>query len=299
MVSDIIWHDSEPSLRRPLLLIAFEGLFDAAEAATSALTWIEERTDSTLMAEIDAETFFNFQEVRPMVRLDESGQRVIDWPTTRLWACRTEDERDLLVMTGVEPHLRWRGFADCLVEIARRSHAEMVVTVGAMVSMVPHTRPFPITGSASDPDLAGRLQLSLPSYQGPTGVVGVVNQRVHEAGLPIISLRASIPHYLPGPPNPKATQALLRRIEQTARVRTGYEELDADVAEWVQRVDAAVVSDDESRAYVSKLEQQVDSDEELLPSGDDLAAELEAFLRDRGDEAGEGGSEPGEAPSPD
>lgn len=278
-MSEVRWNEI-PELRRPLLLMAFEGLFDAAESATEALAWIRDRAETTEIAEIDPETYFNFHETRPMVRFDSDGKRVIDWPTTRVWACETDADRDLLLMTGIEPQLRWRGFADDVLEVVRRSRAEMAVTVGAMVSMVPHTRPFPITGSAANPELARRLGLDQPSYQGPTGVVGVIHDRLDRSEVPIMSIRASVPHYVPGPPNPKATRALLRRIQQTTAVPTGYEDLDGAVNEWADRVDQAVQSDDESRDYVNRLEQQVDSNEEMLPSGDALAAELEAFLRD-------------------
>jgi predicted ATP-grasp superfamily ATP-dependent carboligase len=189
--------------------------------------------------------------------------------------------RDLVVMTGIEPHLRWGGFADHVVEVARRSGCEKVVTVGAFNAMVPHTRPFAVTASAVHPELVRRLSLSRPTYEGPTGLVGVISERVERASIPAISLRVSVPHYVPGPPNPKATRALLRRLEQTTGVATAYEDLDKEVSEWLNRVDQAVASDEESRNYVSHLERQVDSREELLPSGDDLAAELEAFLRDQ------------------
>ncbi len=278
--TELTWYEL-PSLRRPLLLVAFEGLFDAAEAATAALQWICQRTESAEVAMIDPETFFNFQEARPMVRIDADGERVIDWPTTEVYSVTTDSPRDLVVMTGVEPHLRWPSFADHVLEVARRSGCEMVVTVGAYIGMVPHTRPFSVTGSAVHPDLARRLNLSRPSYQGPTGVVGVINARLERSNVPVISLRVEVPHYVPGPPNPKATQALLRRLEHTTGVETGYQELDTDVAEWMSRVDQAVSADDESREYVERLERQVDSDEELLPTGDDLAAELEAFLREQ------------------
>lgn len=284
VVSDLSWQ-SHPPLRRPILLLAFEGLFDAAEAATDALAWIRDRTTATEIAEIDPEEYFNFQEARPVVRKDGQGGRTLTWPTTKVFACETEDVRDLVIMTGVEPHLRWRSFSDQIVEVARRSGAEMVITVGAMVSMVPHSRPLSVTGSAADAELAERLSLDRPSYQGPTGVVGVINQRLHEAGLPVISLRVAVPHYVPSAPNPKATRALLRRIQQTTRVVTNYEELDPAASEWVHRMDAAVASEDESADYVTRLENQVDSTESLLPSGDDLAAELEAFLRDRSGDA--------------
>lgn len=284
-MSDLIWSDEadqlRAGLRRPLLLLGFEGLFDAANAATTALASIRADADSTQIAEVDPEGFFNFQETRPLVSFDEAGDRQLTWPSTRVFACRTVDARDLIVMTGIEPHLRWKTFADQIVEVARRTGSEMVVTVGAMVSMVPHTRPFAVTGSSGDHELADRLGLDRPSYQGPTGVVGVINQRVEQKGVPIISIRVAVPHYVPGPPNPKATRALLRQIQGTTRVTTNYESLDADVVEWQARVDAAVASDDESASYVRRLEEQMDGSEELLPSGDDLAAELEAFLRER------------------
>jgi proteasome assembly chaperone (PAC2) family protein len=279
-VSELTWYDL-PELRRPLLLVAFEGMFDAAEAATGALDWIRERADAAAIGMIDPEYYYNFQEARPMVRIAEDGSRVIDWPSTEIWSATTSSARDLVVMSGVEPHLRWPSFAEHVLEVARRSRCEMVVTVGAFIGMVPHTRPFTVTGSAVHPDLARRLNLSQPTYQGPTGVVGVINARLEESSVPVISLRVEVPHYVPGAPNPKATQALLRRLEQTTGVETGYEDLDAQVSDWVSRVDRAVAADEESRDYVSRLERQVDSTEELLPTGDDLAAELEAFLRDQ------------------
>lgn len=278
-VSDLIWSES-PELRRPLLLVAFEGVFDAAESATSALRWISDHNDASTIAEIDPEQFYNFQETRPMARIDSDGRRVIDWPGAEIQAARTDSGRDLVIMTGMEPHLRWSTFSDHVVEVARRSGCEMVVTVGAMVAMVPHTRPFGVIGSAIHPELARRLNLSKPSYEGPTSLIGVLNAQLERANIPVISLRVQVPHYVPGPPNPKATRALLRRLQQTTGVPTSYEDLDGQVSDWVSQVDKAVASDDESQQYVARLERQVDSDEELLPSGDDLAAELEAFLRD-------------------
>lgn len=278
--NELTWFEA-PELRRPLLLVAFEGLFDAAEAATTALSWIRDRTESAEIANIDPETFFNFQEARPIVRIDPEGDRVIDWPSTEVHCISTDGPRDLVVMTGTEPHLRWSSFAEHVLEVARRSRCEMVVTVGAFVGMIPHTRPFSVTGSAVHPELARRLNLNRPSYQGPTGVAGVINERLERSSMPVISLRVEVPHYVPGPPNPKATRALLRRLEQTTGVDTGYAELDSDVNDWVARVDQAVLADDESREYVERLERQVDSNEDFLPTGDDLAAELEAFLREQ------------------
>ena len=280
VVSDLQWFDV-PQLERPVLLVAFRGLFDAAQAATDAVGWLRDRGQSQKVASIDPEEFFNFQENRPLVRLDAAGERVIEWPMNDIWASHPESGRDLLLLSGHEPNLRWGAFADRLLDAVRRTGAEMVVTVGSMVAMVPHTRPLGVTGSAAHPELARRLGLGRPTYQGPTGVVGVIHDRLDRSGVPVISLRVAIPHYVPGPPNPKATRALLRRLQQTLGCTTGYEDLDPAVTEWVSRVDQAVQSDDESRDYVARLERQVDSDEDRLPSGDDLAAELEAFLRDQ------------------
>lgn len=277
---DLQWSDP-PQLNRPVLLVAFRGLFDAAQAATDAVGWLRDRSPAQRVAAIDPEEFFNFQESRPIVRLDASGDRVIEWPSNEVWASHPDTGRDLLLLSGNEPHLRWGTFADLLLDVVRRTGVEMVVTLGSMVSMVPHTRPFGVTGSAAHAELARRLGLGRPSYQGPTGVVGVIHDRLDRAGVPVISLRVAIPHYVPSPPNPKATRALLRRLQQTLGCTTGYEDLDPAVTEWVSRVDMAVQSDDESRDYVARLERQVDSDEDRLPSGDDLAAELEAFLREQ------------------
>lgn len=282
LVPDLKWL-TVPPLRRPFLLMSFEGLFDAGGAATGALAQIRARSETTEIAEIDAEDFFNFAEQRPQVTIDD-GVRSINWPSTKVWACKTDGPRDLVVMSGVEPHLRWSSFSDQIVDVVRRSGAELAITVGAMVSMVPHTRTFGVTGSAADPVLADRLGLDRPSYQGPTGVVGVINERLDTKGLAVMSLRVDVPHYVPAAPNPKAAQALLRRIQQTTAVPTGYEALDSEAQDWVRRVDGAVASDPDSQAYVDRLEKQVDSNPEMLPSGDDLAAELEAFLRDRSDD---------------
>jgi proteasome assembly chaperone (PAC2) family protein len=309
---ELTWY-SEPELVQPLLVIAFEGLFDAAEAASGALEWIRGRTTPEPLAMIDPERFYNFQEARPMVRLDQHGSRVIDWPTIEVEAVRNEGARDVLLMVGTEPQYRWQAFSRHVLDVATRAGCEMVVTLGAFVGMVPHSRPFTVTGSVADADLAARLQLSTPTYQGPTGLIGVINAGLEQAQIPVVSLRVEVPHYVPGAPNPKATQALLRRLEHTTGISTGFEELDASVQDWVERVDQAVASDDESREYVARLERQVDSSESSLPTGDDLAAELEAFLRDRpvpdvGDQdrghvesgpVGPGSGEPDEEVEPD
>ena len=269
-------------LDRPILVVAFRGLFDAAGSATSAVEWLAERLDSVQVGDVDPETFFDFTQERPVVESDDHDVRWIRWATNRVLAVRTtEGQRDLVLVSGVEPHLRWRTFTEALLEAATRSGSRMVVTLGSMSGMSPHTRPPAVTGSSTNRDLADRLGLDRPSYQGPTGVVGVLHDTLDRAGVPVISLRVSVPYYLPDSPNPKATRALLRRFEQVSGIDTAHADLDGPAAEWQSRVEQAVDGDDEVRAHVRRLESQVDQSEDLMPRGDDLAAELEAFLREQ------------------
>ena len=234
------------------------------------------------MGEIDSETFFDFTQERPSISFDKNGERALTWPKNKIVSMKTnENERDLLAISGIEPHLRWRTFSELLIEIVNRSNVESVLTLGSMVGMTPHSRPLTVTGSSTNPELAERLNLEKPSYQGPTGIVGVLHDALDRSKIPVISLRVSVPHYVPDSPNPKATRALLRRFEQVTGVTTEYEELDGPAADWQKQVDAAVASDDEITAYVTRLETAIDEDENLLPSGDDLAAEFEAFLREQ------------------
>jgi proteasome assembly chaperone (PAC2) family protein len=282
-MSELRWV-SEPDLNKPLLVVALKGLFDAAEGATTAIERLVRSHNATHIADIDPETFFNFQEERPIVSLDTNGERIITWPEARCYAASTDGEgRDLVLVSGVEPHMRWRTFADTLLELAKSTGAEMVITLGAMVGMAPHTRPLGVVGSAADTAVADRLGLGRPSYQGPTGLVGVLHDRLDNEGMPVVSLRVSVPHYVPGPPNPEATRSLLARFELVTGVNTGHSELDEPALDWRRRIDAAVANDDELRDYVLQLEEQVD-ESEVLPTGDDLAAELEAFLRDQHDD---------------
>ena len=279
----ILDYDSLDSLTRPVLVVAFKGLFDASGSATSALEWLMEKSESENIGEIDSETFFDFTQERPLISFDKNGERTLTWPKNKIVTIKTNgNERDLLAISGIEPHLRWRTFSKLLIEIVNKSNAESVLTLGSMVGMTPHSRPLTVTGSSTNREIAERLHLEKPSYQGPTGIVGVLHDALDRSKIPVISLRVSVPHYVPDSPNPKATRALLRRFEQVTGVTTEYEELDGPAADWQKQVDAAVASDDEITAYVTRLETAIDEDENLLPSGDDLAAEFEAFLREQG-----------------
>ena len=277
-MSEVVWEES-PSLNRPLMVVAFEGWFDAGECATSALSWLATRHGGAQVASIDPEEFFDFQENRPHVAFDEHGERCIRWPSNEILAAETAPEHDLLLLSGVEPRLKWRTFCDALIEVIRDTSTELVVTVGSLVGNVPHTRPSNVRGSASDPMLASRLGLDRPTYEGPTGVVGAFHDALDRAGVPVISLRVSVPHYVSGPLNPKGQQALLRRLEQVTGVPTASDELDGAVAEWEERVSGAVGSDEDVVAYVARLEAEADARAENDIDGDELASEIEEFLR--------------------
>lgn len=278
---ELIWRSDPPS-GQPIMAVALRGLFDVAGAATDAISHLDQRGTPTEIASIDPEVFFDFTQERPLVRLNDDGTRSLTWPKNDARAVTLDEEHNLVTLAGIEPHLRWRTFADAIAAIAVRCDAKLVVTLGAMVGMAPHTRPLGVVGSATNPELARRLGLSRPSYEGPTGLVGVLHDSLNQAKLPVISLRVSVPHYVPSAPNPEATRSLLARFELVTGITTDHRTLDDAAADWRQRVDSAVSDDDEMATYVSQLEQQVDaSADDLLPSGDDLAAELQAFLRDQ------------------
>ncbi len=291
-MTELVWH-AEPTTERPLVVLAFRGLFDAAGAATAAVNWLRNNagTNARSIAHIDPELLYDFTQERPHVRVLPSGRREIVWPQNEFFTLRADEHRDLVLCAGVEPHLRWRTFGEHVLAVAQRCGAEMVVTLGAMVGVVAHTRPLPVTGSATNPVLAERLGLGSPSYEGPTGVIGTLHDLLDRAGMPVVSLRVAVPHYVPSPPNPKATHALLRHFERVTGVGTGAGRLEAAAADWERQVTMAASDDPQVLTYVRRLEEQHDA-EEPLPSGDDLAAELERFLREHRDD-GPGG--PGDA----
>ena len=276
--------EMELDLQRPIAVVALAGLFDVGGAATAAVDWLRTLHDGVHLGSIDPERYYDFQQQRPVVYLDDEGNRRIRWPENHWHGAVTGDGHDLLVLSGIEPHLRWRTFCESMHEMVRGEGAEMVVTIGSSLGMAPHTRPLEVVGSAVNPTLARRLGLGSPSYQGPTGVVGAFHDLLDRSGLPVISLRVSVPHYVQGAPNPKATQALLRRFELVTGIRTGHAELDEAAAEWEQRVDEAVRDDREIQTYVAQLERQIDESTDLLAGADSLADEVEAFLREQNDE---------------
>ncbi|MGD9795125.1 MAG: PAC2 family protein [Acidimicrobiia bacterium] len=284
-MSELTWTGGR-ALDRPVLVAAFSGLFDAGSVATGAIDHLIEHLDATPIARIDPENFYDFQQARPRVELLPEGLRRVVWPEIMAHATSSRPgQRDLVLVTGVEPHFRWRTFTELVVEIARRSGAEMIVTLGGNPAQTPHTRPPVVFGSSTNAQLASRLGLSRPQYQGVTGVLGVLQAALDHGTTPAIAMRVDVPHYAAGDVNPKGVMALLRHLEHVTGVGTGHAALTPQVAQWESRLDAAVADDGDARSYVAQLEARYDSlTERQVASGDDIAAELEKFLREqRGD----------------
>ncbi len=277
----VVWEGS-PNLHNPLLLVAFEGWFDAGECATGALAWMRERSEARRVCHIDPEEFFDFQESRPNIEITPQGERRIRWPGAECHVVPAAPPHDLVLLSGVEPRMRWRKFCEGVTNIALELGCQMVVTLGAMVAGVSHSRDASVKGSAANGDLAARLGLDSPSYQGPTGIIGTLHDALDRASLPVVSLRVGVPHYVAGPPNPKGTRALLAHFETVTGVPTGYRELDSNVQTWEQRVNEAVARDPEIVSYIRQLEEEADrAEREQLPSGEDIALEFQKFLAEQ------------------
>ena len=284
----ILWEGDPPELRSPTLVCAFAGWNDAASAASTALEAVAASLDPEVTARIDPEDFYDFQVNRPTIRLVEGQTREIDWPANTLLSVRVPTaERDLVLLSGVEPNLRWRTFADSIVSAAEQLGVEMVVSLGALMADVAHTRPVPITGLASDPDLVEQLGMSRSSYEGPTGIVGVVHDACRRHGMTSASLWAAVPHYVAAVPNPKAALALLRRLEGLTGIAVEASELEEETSDYEEQIGRAIAANPEIEELVSRIEaEQVDlltEEGEDLPSADTIAREFQRFLRQRGD----------------
>ena len=280
---------SQPELERPVLLAAFRGWNDGAQAASLAAGYLAKTWGAEQFADIDPEDFFDFQATRPHVSLEEGLTRRIDWPETGFYHARPEGlDRDIVLLLGIEPNLRWRTFTDLVVGLAQDLEIELMITLGALLADVPHTRPAPVTGSATDEELVQRLGLSASRYEGPTGIVGVLHDACRQAGIPSASLWAAVPHYVSLTPSPRAAVALCERLGDLIGVEVDVDELEEAAQAYEEQVSEAVASDEETASYVEELERRSDSIEEStdLPSGDALAAELTRFLRERDEENG-------------
>ena len=281
---------SRPELENPILIAAFRGWNDGGQGASLATGYLAKLWDATRFAEIEPENFFDFQATRPHVSLEEGLTRRIDWPETVFYHARPEGlDRDVVLLLGIEPNLRWRTFTELVVGLARDLGTELLITLGALLADVPHTRSAPVTGSATDEELVERLGLSASRYEGPTGIVGVIHDACGRSGIPSASLWAAVPHYVSLTPSPRGALALCERLGAVLGIEIEADELEEAARNYEEQVSEAVASDEETAAYVDELERRSDQldDATELPSGDALAAELTRFLRERDEEDGE------------
>jgi len=270
-------------LRDPVVIAAFEGWNDAGDAATAAVEHLEVAWSARPVAAIDPDDYYDFQVNRPTVTLIDGLTRRIQWPTTRLSLCRLE-KRDVVLIRGLEPNMRWRAFCDELLGICHELEVEMCVTLGALLADAPHSRPVPVTGTASDAAMAARLRLDRSRYEGPTGIVGVFHEACLRAELPTVSFWAAVPHYVSQPPCPKATLALLHRVEDLLELPVPLGDLPESARAWERGVDELAEEDSEVAEYVHSLEQRDDITELPEATGDEIAKEFERYLRRGGDD---------------
>ncbi len=278
-----------PVLDRPILIAAFRGWNDGGQGASLAAGYLAKLWDAEQIADVDPETFFDFQATRPHVKLVDGLTRQIDWPETVFYRARVDGlERDLVLLLGIEPNLRWRAFTELITDYAEELGVELVVTLGSLLADIPHTRPSPVTGSASDEELVERLGLQASRYEGPTGIVGILHDACKQRELPSASLWAAVPHYVSLTPSPRAALALCERLGDILGVEIDVEELREASEGYAEQVTRAVAADSDTQAYVEDLERRADEfDEEDIPSGEALAAELTRFLRERDRKNGE------------
>ncbi|MGZ4380065.1 MAG: PAC2 family protein [Gaiellaceae bacterium] len=279
-----------PSLERPVLITAFRGWNDGGQGASLAGGYLARAWDATRFAEIDPEEFYDFQATRPHVSLEEGLTRRIDWPENAFYYTRVPGtDRDVVLLLGIEPNLRWRTFSDLVVGLAKELQVELAVTMGSLLADVPHTRPSPVTASASDPHLIEALDLQPSRYEGPTGIVGTLHDACRRAGIASVSIWAAVPHYVSLAPSPRAALALCDKLGELLGAEIDTAELQEAADQYAEQVTEAVSTDAETQAYVEELEQRTDAIDavEDLPSGESLAAELTEFLRERDQEDGE------------
>ncbi|HYH54290.1 MAG TPA: PAC2 family protein [Solirubrobacterales bacterium] len=288
-MDSLTWEGDLPHLRAPVMVCAFRGWNDAAAAASTALTAIAASLDADLIARVDPEEYFDFQSTRPTISMDEGQTRRIDWPENNLFAVRIPAaDRDLVLLDGTEPNLRWRTFSETIATAADALGVEMVVTLGALIAEVSHTLPVPITGLASSSALVDELELEHSNYEGPTGIVGVVHDLCRQNGIDSASLWAAVPHYVAAVPNPKAALALLRRLEGLTGIAVEASALEEETADYEEQIGRAVAANPEIEELVTRIEaEQADLIEEggEVPNADTLAREFQQFLKQRGQDS--------------
>lgn len=273
---------SEPAfaLRNPVLIAAFEGWNDAGESATGAITHLLTVWSHQELASVDPEDYYDFQVNRPTIKVDEKIVREIIWPNTIVYAVSTPHlSHDFLVVKGIEPSMRWRRFADELLDLADDYEVSLLITMGALLADTPHTRPISVTGSGSHPDVAERLGVEISRYEGPTGIVGVLQDAANRRDLDAVSLWAAVPHYVSTPPSPKASLALVNALEDFLEISISQGDLPERATSWERQVDQMAAEDSEVGDYVKQLESSKDSNDIPELSGEILAREVERFLR--------------------
>jgi proteasome assembly chaperone (PAC2) family protein len=294
MADGLVW-DQHPELNHPLLVAAFSGWNDAGDAATGAADWLVRRGSATRFASIDSDEYVDYQSRRPHIELSDGVARGITWPANDCYAA-TFRERDVVVVRGVEPNVRWKGFCDAIMAVASVTGCDMVVTMGALLGDVPHSRTVRVTGSTTDAELGAGLGLERSRYEGPTGIVGVLHDACRVAGVRSASLWAPVPHYVATPPSPPATRALLERFGVLAGLTFDFQGLDQLAELWRLQVDRAIADNDEVTTYVRELEARIDAEDatqrgivlgdhpaggRVVPDADALAEEVERFLREQ------------------
>ncbi|HET8559017.1 MAG TPA: PAC2 family protein [Marmoricola sp.] len=279
--------DEVPSLVNPVLISAFEGWNDAAAAATGVVDHLIDVWDARLVAAVDPEDFYDFQMNRPVVGTNPDGMRRITWPSTQLHVVRPPgSHRDVVLLRGIEPNMRWRQFCAELLAAADDLGVQLVVTLGALLAEIPHTRPIQVSGTATEVDLEDRLKLEPSTYEGPTGIVGVFQDACSRVDLPAVSFWAAVPHYLPQPPCPKATLALLGQVEDLLEISIPLGDLPEESRAWDRGVAELEEEDEEMAEYVRSLEEAQDTAELPEASGEAIAREFERYLKRRDNPGG-------------
>ena len=282
--------DGIGDLTSPVIIAAFEGWNDAGEAASGVISHLSLAWQAVPAGSIDPEDYYDFQVTRPVMEVAEGRTERLVWPTTRLLTAKQDQsDRDIILVQGIEPNMRWRGFCAELVESFASLRAELVVLLGALLADSPHTRPVPVTAAASNPALAADLRAEPVDYKGPTGIVGVLQHACADAGIPAVSLWASVPHYVAQPPSPKATLALIRGVEDVLDLSLPLADLPQEARAWERGVDELAEQDTEVAEYVRTLEEAKDATDLPEASGDAIAREFERYLRRRRDPGERGG----------
>ncbi|WP_309080114.1 PAC2 family protein [Zhihengliuella sp.] len=291
--SEVSGAEPAPGKRPAVMLVAFEGWNDAGSAASDAVALLERELEAESIATIGDDDYYDYQFSRPSVRRTSAGQRFIQWPTTRfLRAARPDRSHDLLLVRGVEPTYRWKAFCAELLTLAEAQNVQAVVLTGALLADSPHTRPVPLSVTSDDATVREGLGAESPGYEGPTGIVGVLAAVAEAAGLPTVSVWAAVPHYVAQSPSPKATYALLRRLEDLLEIEVDLHLLGEDAEAWERGVDELAGEDPEIAAYVKQLEEAQDAAELPEASGESIAREFERYLKRRDDGSGDGGRPP-------